>query len=229
MPIPTNSKLTPIIPFDLIVDTDYGLIQLIKEKYFDRSVFNGVIEAEIKQIIYFLYSRKNINPLSEFVLEEIDKDTMDSLYKEFIEKEYVSILKRSITTDFYNLVKLFNSSDGAITPIILCKNELEESYVNKLSRIQEIKPPLNVLIGDYNDIDISPYDPIYFKYYTDTLKVLDKLNGKNLYIANYEFNFQYTKEENRILLADISVLLLDHNIAKVIDIYKIDEEDIPKG
>ena len=35
MPISTNTTLTPIIPFSLIVDTDYGLMQLIKEKYYD--------------------------------------------------------------------------------------------------------------------------------------------------------------------------------------------------
>lgn len=229
MPISTSTTLTPIIPFNLIVDTDFGLIQLIKEKYYDKSVFTAVLEAEREQIIYFLYSRKNINPLSEFIHEEIDQDTIDSLYNEFIEKEYDNILKRSTTTDFYNLVKIFNNSDGAINPIILCKNESEELFVNKLSKVEEINPPLSTLVGDYNDIDISAYDPIYFKYYTDSLKVLDKLYGKNLYIANYEFNFNYTKDNDRILLPDISVLLLDHNIAKIIDIYKINEEDIPIG
>lgn len=230
MPISTNTTLTPIIPFSLIVDTDYGLMQLIKEKYYDKSVFTSILEESSKEeIIYFLYSRKNINPLSEFVFEEIDQDTIDSLYNEFIEKEYINILKRSNTTDFYELVKLFNNSDGAINPIILCKNELEESVINKLSKIEEINPPLSTLIGDYNDINISAYDPIYFKYYIDSIKVLDKLNGKNLYIANYEFNFMYTEENERILLPDISILLLDHNLAKTIDIYKIDEEDIPIG
>ena len=106
---------------------------------------------------------------------------------------------------------------------------MEESVINKLSKIEEINPPLSTLIGDYNDINISAYDPIYFKYYIDSTKVLDKLNGKNLYIANYEFNFMYTEENERILLPDISILLLDHNLAKTIDIYKINEEDIPIG
>ena len=63
MPISTNAKLTPIIPFDLILDTDYGLIQLIKEKYYDTGVFNGIIKnAKPKQILYFLCNRSNTNP-----------------------------------------------------------------------------------------------------------------------------------------------------------------------
>ena len=228
MPVSTNAKLTPIIPFDLILDTDYGLIQLIKEKYYDTNVFNGIIKnAKPKQILYFLCNRSNINPLFPFVYEKCE-DLIDSFYKEFIEKEYVSILKKSIVTDFFNLVKLFNSSDGAITPIILCRNELEESYINRLSKVQEIKPPLSTIVGDYDSIDVSIYDPIYFKYYTDTLKVLDKLNGKNLYIANYGFNFQKTEDNEKILLPDISLLLLDHNIAKITDIYSIESEDIPE-
>lgn len=229
MPISTNSKLTTVIPFDLIVDTDYGLIQLIKEKYYDRSVFNGLITARPMQLIYILYSRKNQNPLYPFMDNQEDFESMNNLYAEFLEKEYVNILKNSITTELFNVVKLFNSSDGVITPIILCRNELEETFMSKLSKVNKIIPPIPTIRGNYDNIDISAFDPIYFKFYSDTLPILDKLNGKNLYIANYGFNFNETEDGNRILLPDISVLLLDHNIAKITDIYNINEEDIPVG
>ena len=53
-------------------------------------------------------------------------------------------------------------------------------------------------------------------------------NEKNLYIANYGFNFQKTEDNEKILLPDISLLLLDHNIAKITDIYSIESEDIPE-
>ena len=162
------------------------------------------------------------------MLDENDQETLDSLYKEFIEKEYINILKRSKTTNFYEVVQLYNKSDGAITPIIMCRNELEETFINKLCKINDSNLPLPTIIGDYNNIDISNYDPVYFKYYTDTLKCLNKLKGKNIYIANYDFNFVYDND-SKVLLPDISLLLLDQNIAKITDIYIIDPEDIPVG
>lgn len=228
MPTPTNTKLTTIIPFDLVIDTDYGLIQLIKDKYYDRNIFNGILEvADRKDLISFLYCRKNKNPLYDFVLDIDDHDTINSLYEEFMEKEYANVLKKSEPTEFYTAVTFFNKSDGAITPIIMCRNKLEESFINALCKIEDINPPLPTIIGDYDTIDITAYDPIYFKYYTDSLKCIDKLKGKNIYIANYGFNFVYEEENDKVLLPDISLLLLDQNIAKITDIYSIDPEDIP--
>ena len=55
-----------------------------------------------------------------------------------------------------------------------------------------------------------------------------KLKGKNIYIANYGFNFIYEEDKkDKVLIPDISILLLDQNIAKTIDIYSFNEEDIP--
>ena len=227
MPMPTNNRLTTLIPFDLIIDTDYGLIQLIKDEYNDKSVFTDLVEARYEQLIWCLYNRNNSNPLTQFMWKEDDKESIDSLYEDFINTKYIDILKRSRPTGFYEAVKLFNKSDGAITPIIMCKNKMEESYINKLSKVDEIIPSLSVIVGNYNDIDVSTYDPIYFKYYKDTLKCLDKLKGKNIYIANYKFNFISNEKGEKVLLPDISLLLLDQNIAKNIDIYSFNEEDIP--
>ena len=226
MPTPTNSRLTTLIPFDLIIDTDYGLAQLIKDEYYDKTVFDGTLESQDQDLLWFLYSRNNPNPLSVLMWDEDDKDSMDSLYEDFINTKYIDILKKSKPTHYFEAVKLFNKSDGAITPIIMCKNELEESYIHKLCKENEIIPSISTIIGDYNTVDISAYDPIYFKYYTDTLKCIDKLHGKNLYISNYSFNF-INDEKGKVLLPDISILLLDQNIAKTIDIYSFNEEDIP--
>ena len=224
MPQSTSARLTPIIPFNLIIDTDYGIIQLIKDKYYDKDVFSGIIEAKPEQIIYFLYSRDSINPINRFLLDK--KFDSDDMYNNLIEKEYSNILKRSISTNFFEVVKLFNKSDGAINPIILCKNELEESYMQRLSRISDTQ--FKTILGDYSTIDLTAYDTIYLKHYTDALKCIDKLYGKNIYIANYNFNFEVV-DEQRILLSYIYILLLDSNIAKIIDIYRIDEDDIPVG
>ena len=93
MPTPTNSRLTTLIPFDLIIDTDYGLAQLIKDEYYDKTVFDGTLESQDQDLLWFLYSRNNPNPLSVLMWDEDDKDSMDSLYEDFINTKYIDILK----------------------------------------------------------------------------------------------------------------------------------------
>ena len=217
---------TPLIPFNLVVDTDLGLIKMINKKYHDKNTFHtGLLSAPIKQLVYLLYTRKHYNPLSVIMRDTTDTVAMDDFYNEFMEKEYVSILENSVTTDVHNAIRLFNQSEGIIRTTILCKNQKEEDVIKKL----DIGSDVDVVIGDYRDANISVYDPIYFKNFRDAIPVADRIAGKNIYIANYEFNYTYTPEESRVLLPDVSILLLDQNLAKVTDIYKIDESYIAKG
>ena len=56
-------RLIPIIDFNCIVDTEYGLIQLIYDQYYDLSVFNQKkFERPTNEILLDLYTRTKKNP-----------------------------------------------------------------------------------------------------------------------------------------------------------------------
>ena len=57
-----------VIDFNMIVNTDIGLIKFIQDSYQDNRVFKlEDINRSDREILSLLYSRKNSNPLSEFV------------------------------------------------------------------------------------------------------------------------------------------------------------------
>lgn len=214
--------LTPIIPFDLLIDIDVGIIRMINDKYHNEEVFyKGIMEAPIKQLIYFLYNRENKNPLS--ILCDLDNKIIDTYYNQFIDSEYEFIVKYSIPTNLLDLWKLYSTSE-AIRPYVLCKNDIQKYYINKLIKNYST---IKIIEGDIKDIDPSIYDPIYFKYYEDTIKLMNKLKANNIYIANYKFNF--SDYENRILNKDISEVILFRNQATITDVYRIDDSYIPLG
>ena len=42
----TDGKLYPLIPFDLVIDTDVGLLQTISKKYHDPEAFSETLTRE---------------------------------------------------------------------------------------------------------------------------------------------------------------------------------------
>ena len=88
-----------LIPFDLLVDTDVGIVSLVTEKYNDARYFNTdrmEVEGDEDNKIYsFLFQYRNEpNPL--FLITKVDlplgeRNIIDNLYKELMEKEYVEI------------------------------------------------------------------------------------------------------------------------------------------
>jgi len=69
-----------VIDFDLIVNTDIGLIRFIRENYKDPRAFRlDILEKSDREILSLLSSRENINPLSVISTEENMHD-IDGLY-----------------------------------------------------------------------------------------------------------------------------------------------------
>lgn len=217
--------LTPVIPFDLIYDMDYGLMHLIKEKYRDSDTFFlGIVDADDKDLIYQLVNRTNSNPLS-ICARNLSSSDMELLYQDFLNKEYQTIVDHSIKTNLHKAVNIFCNS-GTVTPSILCKNEIEE---NTILNDHELKGCTVLLNKDgYANFDTDLYDPIYFKCFSDALRCRT-LDAKNIYIANYRFNLS-TDDDNRLIPEKtLSILLLDHNRGSVVDVHNITEEYEAKG
>ena len=212
--------LNPIIPFDLIVDTDIGLIKMIDKRYHNTDTFySSLLSAPIKNLTYLLYNREDKNPLS-VIMKENNKELMDSYLNEFMEKEYKNILENSTITNMYNFISLCTTSDGNVNPTILCKNEMERDYLLDLDR--ELFSKYNIIIGKLEWLPLNGYDPIYVKYYEDAIKAVKEMYGKNLYIANYRFNL--VEYEGKYAI-NPKVNLILGNANKVIraEIYSFDD------
>lgn len=229
MSVPTSSKLTPIIPFNLIVDTDFGLIRMIDKMYHNTDTFySSLLSMPDKNLIYLLYHRKNENPLYIVSKDKEDLETMNSYYDQFIESEYVKILKYSCTTSIHNLIKLSLTTDGVIKPCILCRNNLEKEFLSKIDKDTFSKCAIEISQLEY--LNLNGFDPIYVKNYKDAIKSYKTLLGKNIYVAGYRFNmYEDESMKEPMLNPDIYKVLGNANEIKITSIYNIDETYIAKG
>lgn len=213
-----QGNIYPLIPFNLIIDTDIGLYRVIAEKYKDPNTFGtGILEASPKYQLYHLYNRTDINPLYSIAVNPNDKKTLDEYYEEFMEEEYTSIVENSPTTRLYNIITSTLYMSG-IHYTILCKNKFEEEY------LKDADKSLNMCtfrIGDYTDTeDID--DPVYFKYVQLIIPNLNFVAGRNLYIAGYGFNINDKGELN--LSEDELLVLNSYNKMTIFDPYNRDED-----
>ena len=216
------AALHPIIPFNLIIDTDVGLIRVIDKKYHNSDVFHSsMLSAPVKPLIYNLVNRPVINPLCIVMIDKSDTNTMDLLYEQFIEDEYENIVGNSVTTDLFSALKLFMQNE-AVCPTILCKNEIEANIIAKLDFNGKTVP---TVIGTLEE-NCGFYDPIYVKDFRELPKL--NLRGKNIYVADYLFNFM-NKDNSRVLIEDVHLAIDSSNIIKISDVYHLDDSFIAKG
>lgn len=209
-----------LVDFNMVVDTDLGLINMMKREYNNTEfVLKYINSMKDKIIIDQLLERKDKNPLSIIIKDEF-RDSIDNLYKEFIETEYDNILKYSSTTDIISLINVYINT-GAVHVDIICKNKSEEQIINNLNI-----PQLKVIVeNDKSKIDLSNYDTIFIKDYSDILNFTEVV-AKNIFIGNYKFNLE---DDNRIPLNDISLIVGKTNLVSIIDVYESNKYIKVKG
>lgn len=198
-----DGKIYPIIPFNLIIDTDVGVLQLINDKYHDINTFyHSLLIADIQYQITLLYQRKDINPLTVIAINKEDIDTLDKYYSEFMIKEYEYILNHSYATNlYYFLLKLNNR--GEIYPTIWCKNDIEkDTLINLDSRINKCYIVVCDTIEELIDDSI---DVVFIKNIMDSISIIPYIEGKNLYIPNARYN--YEDNDKTKLLKEPDILL----------------------
>ena len=180
----TRSVLNVLISFNCIIDTDFGLLVLIAQNFFDTSVFNEDFFYNNSTIINMkntIYKRTEYNPLNLCIK---NKEDADDYYNQFFEKYYNEILDVSMVTGLGRSLNNFSSNAGA-SFTILCKDEREEEF---LSKIKIFRKTSTITLDKITNPDI--YNQFFFKSYKDYgLKELsDFLLDKKLYIGMYEFN-----------------------------------------
>lgn len=210
--------LDPLFDFQAICDIDFGLYRLIKEDYYDRSVFdNDLFDSDDERFIKtMLLTRKEFNPLFIFCNKGVlTDDEIDNLYQQFLDEEYDRILELATPTAIMDIATISNSVNKIVNVTILCTNEKEKAWVNNY----EYK--LKCIVSDYDNFNLTKYDTIYIKdIYLLTRFNQESITKKNIIIPRFMFNLEteYTKMEMPII--EVSEKYYKDNKFMVADPYK---------
>lgn len=203
------------IPFNMIIDTDFGMIRLIEE-------IQDLHGYPVNKLKSFLINRENENPISEYnKVREID--IIESAYDLILDKYYKMLLPSSSVTDMLafviNTYKLGLSNEVEIT--IGCDLECEIDYIKSL--LSELKYSFDIELN--MNIDLNNYDCIFTKfmdkYYVDYLLDTVKISGKRIYVADYNFNTLYDTENGlKIIDPELHIRLeSDGNVVSLVSLY----------
>ena len=190
------------IPFDMIVDIDYGIIRLFEK-------INNLPERSVNSLKSLLLKRENENPIIPYcVLKQIEYP--ESLYEKIMEDHYEKVLKLSGLTDILSFVintyKLGLSNEMEI--VVGCNYPSDMEYLTTVlsSFNYTIDMKLNA------DINLDDFDYIFAKvlddYYVDYLEN-NKIHGKRLYVADYGFNTLLDEETQTLIIDPILHLRLE--------------------
>ena len=199
--------IKPLIPFNCIVDTDAGLIDLIRTDYRSPDMFNiGLLDSfkNGNELLKFLYERTVINPVIPFMNNPEDEDTANDIYRQFITQEYETIVKKSPFTGIFKMIQ-FSKFSEEITPTISYSNDIEKQFFENNSVLNSIKAV------DIKDIpyQCSNLDVFFFKtIFDDFIRAsLPVLQSKVVTILDYKYNF----DENGDLYNTAETALIDAN------------------
>lgn len=175
--------INTLVPFDVLIDTDMGLLKLIEFEYHNEEFFlPGILNTSETNQKYFLITRTCPNVI-ESLLTVQDKELADDLYNQFMDREYDEILKLSCNTSICDLTLLLRRNMNQVIRVtVMCKDEREKKLVED-RRISIFR----TIISDPKNIDINNYGTIFVKN-VDDLNNYRIIEGKTIYVPNYGFN-----------------------------------------
>lgn len=208
-----DTKISPLIHFNSLVDSDYGLIELIKEEYLDPTIFDINFFNKPKiEIIKSLYNRSKDNPLS--VCSSLSDEDLDDLYNQFMNQRYYDILDKSATTEIANLIEFYDSV-GDIKSTILCNDEIQVKIIKETNYLRYDKI-ICCEKGHYKSNNI--FNCAYFKKIED-IDTINDFNITTYYLSTFGPNL--TADKDDVKESDIIDLIAKkrYNI-HLIDLYK---------
>lgn len=222
-------NLDILIPFDLVVDLDIGLLKLVRFEYSNNDYFyKGILRGMDDCLRYALMTREDPNPLSIAAVNPDDHETLDEFYKQFMEREYIKIMNLSQDTAISDLTKvsgMTSASDRIVRITIMCRSEEEKKLIN-LRKMN----PFRVIVSSPEKVDLSQYKALFVKNAYD-LDMYRNVEALNLYIANYGFNLVKDPSHSNTpgLPIDIVAKYSKDNEINIFTVYNLDPDKIPKG
>ena len=184
-----GKKLSALIDYDFIVNTEFGLIRFIREFYQDEDFFDlDVLNKSDREILSLLYSRSNYNPLS-IICRNSNTDFLSQLYDGFFDEYKKEIIGASTTsTSIVNFIKMMLTS--SVSNVSICvRDDIEEENIKAyFKRCNTIRR---------NNVSyIKTFDVFYvkdYKFFTDNEY---RPQGKNIYLTNRKYNLLFLQNGN---------------------------------
>ena len=201
----TSGVNTPLVDFNMIFDLDYSIILIIYKYYFDTNIFSKSFFSKcesIRDLVKLCINRTDVNPLYMIANDNIEKETLDDLYNQFLtdSKALKEIDENIMITKFYHLIKMYKLS-GDIETTILYHNDFQKQL---LDQYPVTKKTNKVHI---DNLDCTKYNQFYIKYGCETdkynitnplKKISEGAEEDTIYIANYPFNKIETRTEENL-------------------------------
>lgn len=213
---------TICIEFEALFDIPFGIMQVIREKYFDPSVFercrNRIDNYTLRCL---LYEREDYNPIYVAMNQEVkDRDKAQEIYKDmYDDKEvYKEVLDKSPPIAMINTIKLIQSvytkNPEMIDYIVLCKDRLQQKHIKQyipdvITRIDN--PPYTYRIEDYSLMVLERYENIVRYTMNKGYK------GHTIWIPKFYYNMELSDRE--IPSLEVSSLIADLNIVQTYEPY----------
>lgn len=231
-----------VIPFDLLVDTDMGVIKYVQISY--SQDYRDLFYPEIMKMIgsehnafleHLLIHRSFVNPLSVLVkAQKMLVAKPDTMYEQLMEKSKDNILKLSMNTAIMEMVCKSLFLPDALRFDILCKDEKEKDELKKRfeDHFKTSKTPASIIVGTPEELNHKTYGNIYLKNIRDIKKYKQPIEGKNIIIGKYDFNKDVDPLNGDIIevpYLDIASQYTGTNKIKFIDVYSINQSQIGVG
>ena len=193
--------INALVPFNILIDTDMGILKLIDYEYHNEDFFlPGILNTSETNQRYFLATR-NISNVVEALLSVEDKELAEDLYRQFMEKEYDQILKLSCNTAICDLTLLLKKNMNQVIRVtVLCEDEKQKKLIED-RRISVFR----IIVDKPEDMSLKNYGTIFVK----DVKDLDRyriVEGKTIYVPSYGFNVTVDPELPTPLLPEDTLL-----------------------
>lgn len=209
--------LYPVIPFNLVYDTDYGILRYIRDTCKDAPNYNwGVLNMHKIFLIQLLSNRDDVNPVKLVIEDDELLDCADDIYNDIMEEDYRSVLLRSIPTAIYDYVSMLSSTEGIVKPNILCQRDEEVEFIKKNFEPFK-KGKCEILTGK---VDANKYDPLFTKVISDMPNMYYNVGCNTIYLARYWFNVEIDEDGKEIPKMNDEILLFEKNQCMIVNMHK---------
>lgn len=197
-------KLTSLFDSNCIIDQDIGLMNLVIRDYNDPNVFD--LDDDYYVLMSKVYFRKDPNPLVAFAKPEIDKETLQDYYEEFIETKSDQIIELSISTEIPNLLRVIKDNDADI-PYIMYRSQKEKEQLSKIAMIADMeKIPYREAVVRQRE-----FGQFFFRDASTINEFLDtRITATRYYIANRYLNFD---EEGNLIDKKLEENMVEHRVS----------------
>ena len=176
-----DTKLTILCPYEMLYDMDYGLLKVIVDKYNNPAYINTdyLKHVSFEQLKEDLKYQETRDPLKLAFKEGIH---YKHFYKLLYDNEMETIVKNCIRLKTHDVFQIWYQA-GMANINIVCKNEYQSN---------RIKSETNFNVINEEQANTFNFDCLYVREYQTILNDYVEIKNKNIYIANCNYNLDFS-------------------------------------